>query len=631
MSRLVSGSWWGGALVVLVAVAVLGVAPSRARAAAVTVTEFTGGLAVSPNPTAVAPGPDGNVWFTDNRAVGRITPAGVITEYTAGIPAGDTPANSITVGSDHALWFCLDGMNPAVGRIDPATGTITHFALSSDPQSVVEGPDGNVWFIGGAGMGTGAIGYITPAGKVTEITSGFSTANTAVEAIAPGPDGNIWFLDTGTPYSVGHVDLSKTPYALSETSTGIDPLEVLDDITAGPDGNVWFTAAGAIGKITLPAGTVTEVDAGNNGLQANAVPDEIMAGPGGNLWFDDQLFGAFSIGRIVPSSFSVKEFPLTAATTPWTFTIGSDGNIYVVQTGLVAQMTTTGTVTDFPTNSSMSGMDGDAMIQGPDGNVYYNDTGTPRAIVQVNLDEKPAVTTGAATAITASSATVSGSVTPLSAASTVTVRYGPTTALGFTAPAASLPASATAAAVSANLTALPAATTIYYEVVASNANGTTTGAVQKFTTAPPTGTSTTTTSTSTKTSTTSTTSVMTTTTTTTTGGTPTAAPLVNLTPPVVYQGATAPAGVRAGAVLTCHPGTYSNPTTHAYYWFFTESYYAPGSKRTGGHQVLTETGLTVQGQTITLPICRRSRRRKSRSIQPARSRVPMTPPTGSAC
>jgi streptogramin lyase len=469
------------ALLGLIAAGLCAMFPSPA--AAITVTEFTQGLAASPNPGAPTAGPDGNVWFTDHGAIGRITPAGAITEYTQGIPGGDSPANSITLGSDGALWFCLTGTSPAIGRIDPTTGTISDFGLTSNPQSVTEGPDGNVWFIGGAGMGTPAIGYITPTGKVTEITTGFSAVSPAPEAIAPGPDGNMWFLDNGGSYAVGHVDLSTTPHTLAETSSGVDQTAVLGNLAGGPDGNVWFTASGAIGKVTLPLGTVSEVMAGTNGLQSGAEPDEIMVGPDNNLWFDDQYNGFDAIGKIVPSTFSITEYPLKTATTPWTMTFGSDGDVYVAQTGQVAQLTTSGKVTEFPTKSNTSGMDNDSMILGPDGNVYYNDFGAPLAIVQVNLDEKPTATTGAATAITTSSATISGSVTPLSAATTVSFQYGTTPALGSTAPAVTLPASASASPVSANLNGLPASTKIYYEVQAANANGTTTGAMQSLTTA----------------------------------------------------------------------------------------------------------------------------------------------------
>jgi virginiamycin B lyase len=452
-------------------------------AGAVTVSEVQMGLAASPDPGSPTAGPDGNVWFTDNGAVGRITPAGAITEYRQGIPSGDTPADSITVGADGVLWFCLDGASPAIGRIDPATGTITDSPLMSNPRSVMEGPDGNVWFIGGAGLGTPAIGYVTPAGVVTEIKTGFTVAMPSVEALAAGPDGNMWFLDDGSSYAVGHVSLASKPYTLSETTSGVDQTEVLGNITGGPDGREWFTASGAIGKITLPSGTITEIQQGTDGLQSGAEPDEIMVGPDQNLWFDDQYAGNFAIGKIVPSSSSITEYALKTQTTPWTMTFGSDSNAYVVQTGRVAQVTTGGHDTEFPTSSSMSGMDGDVMVEGPDGNVYYNDLGTPRALIQVNLNERPAVHTGAASALTASSATVAGSVTPLSADTTVSVHYGTTTALGSTVAAASLKASTNPSVVTATLTGLPASTTIFYELVATNANGTVSGGIQSFTTA----------------------------------------------------------------------------------------------------------------------------------------------------
>ena len=448
-------------------------------AAAVTVTEVKAGLAASPDLGAPAPGPDGNVWFTDSGAVGRITPTGVITEYRQGIPSGDTPANSITEGSDGALWFCLTGSSPAIGRIDPKTGTITHFGLLSNPESVIEGPDGNVWFAGGAGPGVPAIGYITPAGHVTELTAGFTTVDGEVEAMTAGPDGNIWFLDDGTPYEVGHVDLNATPYRLSETATGVDPDEVLGDITAGLDGNLWFTAAGDIGKVTLPAGTVTEVADGNNGLDPEAAPDEILTGPDGDIWFDDQHFGTDAIGRIVPSSFSITEYPLRTAAVPWTMAVGSDGDLYVAQTGLVDRITDTGQETELRTPTDTTGSDDDLMVEGPDGNVYFNDLGTG-AMVLVNLDEEPVASTGAATRITASGATVNAAVEALSAATAVSFRYGTSIALGSTASAGILPASTMADGASAVLTGLPASTTVYYEVVAANANGTVTGKVESF-------------------------------------------------------------------------------------------------------------------------------------------------------
>ena len=71
------------------------------------------------DPAFIAPGPDGNLWFTDvgsTKAIGRITPGGQITEFSSGLNAGSDPA-FIAPGPDGNLWFTDEGSTPAVGRI----------------------------------------------------------------------------------------------------------------------------------------------------------------------------------------------------------------------------------------------------------------------------------------------------------------------------------------------------------------------------------------------------------------------------------------------------------------------------------------------------------------------------------
>ena len=102
----------------------------------------------------ITAGPDGNLWFTnfDARKIGRVTPAGAITEYPAG--AGTT-----------------DG----------------------SPYGITAGPDGNLWF---TDYGAHKIGRITPAGVITEYPAGTGTSYGSVSGIATGPDGNLWFTDS---------------------------------------------------------------------------------------------------------------------------------------------------------------------------------------------------------------------------------------------------------------------------------------------------------------------------------------------------------------------------------------------------------------------------------------------------
>ena len=50
-----------------------------------TITTFSTGLSANSSPQAITNGPDGNLWFTDGASrIGRITPQGTITQFTAG-------------------------------------------------------------------------------------------------------------------------------------------------------------------------------------------------------------------------------------------------------------------------------------------------------------------------------------------------------------------------------------------------------------------------------------------------------------------------------------------------------------------------------------------------------------------
>lgn len=97
----------------------------------------------------------------------------------------------------------------------------------------------------------------------------------------------------------------------------------------------------------------------------------------------------------------------------------------------------------------------------------------------------PVVTTGAATAVTSSGATLNGTVNPEGAATTYQFEYGTSTSYGSVAPASpgSAGSGSTAVAESAPVSGLTASTGYHYRLDATNATGTTTGPDQAFTTA----------------------------------------------------------------------------------------------------------------------------------------------------
>src|ERR1700737_133301 len=135
---------------------------SGGAAQAQVVTEFSAGITASAGPEGITAGPDGNLWFAEfNRArIGRITPLGVVTEFSTGIigsPFG------ITAGPDGNLWF-TESNGDRIGRITPL-GVVTEFSTGispgAQPVGITAGPDGNLWFAEQSGN---RIGRITPLG-----------------------------------------------------------------------------------------------------------------------------------------------------------------------------------------------------------------------------------------------------------------------------------------------------------------------------------------------------------------------------------------------------------------------------------------------------------------------------------
>ena len=132
--------------------------------AAPTIREFP-----LPTPTSgaqwITAGPDGNLWFTglDRAQIGRLTPAGQVTEFL--LPSANSDEREeITAGPDGNLWF-TEEYNHQIGRITPA-GQITEFPLPATAmptgRGITAGPDGNLWFTLGD-----EIGRMTPAGQVS--------------------------------------------------------------------------------------------------------------------------------------------------------------------------------------------------------------------------------------------------------------------------------------------------------------------------------------------------------------------------------------------------------------------------------------------------------------------------------
>jgi virginiamycin B lyase len=303
-----------------------------------------------------------------------------ITEFA--MPAGVTP-NVITTGPDGALWFTeaytgTPGSGNKIGRITTA-GVVTEFPIptaSSDTGCIAAGPDGALWFTGPA---ANKIGRITTDGAITEFP--IPTAAGGPQGIAAGPDGALWFAES-TANNIGRI-----------TTTGVItefPIPALVGpfgITAGPDGALWFTMPGAnsIGRITT-AGVISRFPIPT----ARSNPIQITTGPDGALWFPE--FFAGKIGRITTSG-TITEFPV--AYTAFGITAGPDGALWFTNSGTsgvpigggtcsppgcvevnqIGRITTAGVVTGFPVPAQPASKPPSGITTGPDGAIWFTELG----------------------------------------------------------------------------------------------------------------------------------------------------------------------------------------------------------------------------------------------------------------
>jgi streptogramin lyase len=291
-----------------------------------------------------------------------------ISQYSLTSP--DPRPEAITTGPDGALWFA-EAKGGNIGRITTA-GVITEYAVSTSGTlgGITTGPDGALWFTRNAG-GPSAVGRITTGGVITEYgIPGLSFPN----RIATGPDGALWFTDFGgPPNKIRRITTTGviTEYTISLTNGSGGLLGILG-ITTGPDGALWFTElwANRIGRITT-AGVITEYAIPTPDGQ----PSEITTGPDGALWFTENTSN--KIGRITTAG-AITEYTLpTQDTRPIGITTGPDGALWFTEggnnTNKVGRITTAGVITEYvvPTadNSKVNGI-----VAGPDGALWFTET-----------------------------------------------------------------------------------------------------------------------------------------------------------------------------------------------------------------------------------------------------------------
>lgn len=206
---------------------------------------------------SLAMGPDGNLWFVarDGGAVGKMTSSGATTEYQ---PHLMNLGAAIAAGPSGDLWFCglASGPRPRgtgiVGKISPA-GAITEYPVrvaSGLPFRLAIGADGDVWVAVNDSQRDGHIVRVTPSGSMTA----FAVAGDPRDIVADGPDKIDFTIDNAPSFGEitldGHVSTIPLPGGPGARATSV---------AVTPNGDEWF--AGSLdGKPALFVRLVSKID-----------------------------------------------------------------------------------------------------------------------------------------------------------------------------------------------------------------------------------------------------------------------------------------------------------------------------------------------------------------------------------
>jgi streptogramin lyase len=173
----------------------------------------------------ITSGSDGNIWFTDqtDSAVWRYDlSTGTFTEFL--LPTSFSFPGDITTGADGNMWFTEQAVGK-FGRITPS-GVITEFTGVDSPGSITAGPDGNIWITSAF---VSEIARVTPTIDITL----FPTPSTPTQ-IRPGNQNNLLF----TEISANKIASITTDGVVTESPAFIHSSP--NGITAGVGARVWF-------------------------------------------------------------------------------------------------------------------------------------------------------------------------------------------------------------------------------------------------------------------------------------------------------------------------------------------------------------------------------------------------------
>ena len=503
-------------------------APTATTGAATGIGTTAATLAGTVNPNGAAT----TVWFLYGTS-STLTGAAQTTSQSlaAGTTATAVTANLTGLTANTKYYFEAVAQN-ATGTTDGAITSFTTTAAAQAPTATTGAATGigstaatlagtvnpngaatTVWFLYGTSS------TLTGATQTTSQSLASGTTATSVTANLTGLTANTkYYFETVAQNATGTTDgviasftttaSGQAPTATTGAASSITTTTATLGASINPNGaatTVWFlygtssTLAGATQTTSqsLASGTTaTSVTASLTGLTANTKYyfEPVAQNATGTT---DGTIATFTTTAAAPTATTGSASAIAATTATLGASINPNGAATTVWFlyGTSSTLTGAAQTTSQSLAAGTSATSVTANLTGLTANTKYyfeavaqNATGTTNGSIAsfttTAAPIAPTATTGAATAISPTTATVAGTVNPNGQATTVWFLYGTSSTLAGAAQTSSqsLAAGTTATAVTANLTSLSASTTYFFQAVAQNATGTTNGTIASFTT-----------------------------------------------------------------------------------------------------------------------------------------------------
>lgn len=304
---------------------------------------------------------------------------------TSVTPANPTFAETYSGGATWGTSFpiTIAGTTQSIPTGTPATlsvtPTVTLFPVptaSSKPWLLTAASDGNVYF---TESGAEKIGRISPAGTITEMADSQSPP-WAPTGIMQGSDGNIWWVkyNPGVGAELDHIAPASFPTLTAAGFASMNPFGNPQDLVDDGAGNIYITESGNADvtyvPITPPTPPATLDGTGTfNTVTGMSAPYGIVKGGDGNIWVTDQSNG---VGVINAGTHAYTAYPLPGTSpTPVYDTLGSDGNVWTTASSgnYVASITQAGVATSYAVPIALGKISG--IVGGNDNAVWFAGAG----------------------------------------------------------------------------------------------------------------------------------------------------------------------------------------------------------------------------------------------------------------